>query len=362
MYASGSLLALWDLDQTSRLARPLGAELEDTTTAANLPALAVTDDGRRVVWANQSMLLGVTDGRSGKVLSRAQLDTFVDPGLVLEDGGKTAIGGQETSRIDVATGARTPIRMPDDDEVPRWLVAGKGGATIAAYDNGTVAKIPRGATEAQQLAGPIETDDFLFSSDLVAATETDDVFVATEDKLWHVDAESGRRTEWPAGGQERVLGLAVSPDGRTLATSDGLGTVLIWDARSRRVTRRIDTDASLRVALSPDGRYLVAVASDGTVGIYSLENGALLGELNLGARETFDVSQPGSQTVLRFTPDGTLWTVTSGGSLLRWDLSADRFLRSACSTVGRALTKDEWARYTSIAYDPQWKCPTPSGS
>jgi WD40 repeat protein len=69
-------------------------------------------------------------------------------------------------------------------------------------------------------------------------------------------------------GPELVVGVAFSPDGKTLASASVLGSVLIWDMQTGKRTatlqqfnrkgREKDINPAYSVAFSPDGQYLAA--------------------------------------------------------------------------------------------------------
>src|SRR5262249_2480772 len=69
-------------------------------------------------------------------------------------------------------------------------------------------------------------------------------------------------------GQHKVGRVAFSPDGRSLASVDGVDrTVNVWDVETGQVLRTlpVDTAGLSDLTLSPDGRLLAAAGEDGTV-------------------------------------------------------------------------------------------------
>jgi WD40 repeat protein len=66
--------------------------------------------------------------------------------------------------------------------------------------------------------------------------------------------------------------LALSPDGKTLATTDGHRYVQLWDYHTRKKLRNLEMPGRVTgVAISPDGRYLATGNGNGTVYIFRLE-------------------------------------------------------------------------------------------
>src|SRR6266849_5778353 len=88
-------------------------------------------------------------------------------------------------------------------------------------------------------------------------------------RLW--DAASGRRVT-TLRGHRTAVGLAFSPDGKTLAVGDYSGRVKLWDLGRRRVMKAIMTRSGevYFVAFSPDGKTLAGVSYDTGLELWEL--------------------------------------------------------------------------------------------
>ncbi|GAA1886747.1 WD40 repeat domain-containing protein [Actinomadura bangladeshensis] len=86
-------------------------------------------------------------------------------------------------------------------------------------------------------------------------------------RLWNI-ADRGRPVpvgEPVRGFPDTVYGVAFSPDGRTLAAGSGGGTVLMWSPGGTPRALTGPRSTVYAVAFSPDGRTLAAASADGTV-------------------------------------------------------------------------------------------------
>jgi WD40 repeat protein len=174
-------------------------------------------------------------------------------------------------------------------------------------------------------------------------------------RLWDVvDRAHPRPLGQPLTGRAGVLASpAFSPDGRTLATISGDGTVILWDlspprARPRRHGQPLSGHraAVTAAAFAPDGRTLATGSNDHTVILWDLSDRGH--PRRLGQPLTGHAAGVAS---LAFAPDGrTLATSGEDQTVILWDLSDLDDLRrhaaeQACSLARRGLDRNEWARY-----------------
>ena len=109
-----------------------------------------------------------------------------------------------------------------------------------------------------------------------------------------------------AGEAGGIVGAAITPDDRTLATGSATGAVQLWDIRS----------------------------------------GQALGAPLPGV--------PSSGVIPAFTPDGSRLVATyASGRAYVWDIRPASLVRQACRVAGRQLTRAEWAEFLpGRAYEP----------
>jgi WD40 repeat protein len=111
-----------------------------------------------------------------------------------------------------------------------------------------------------------------------------------------------------------VVGIAFSPDGQRLATSDTKGDIQIWDATTgtQLLHCRGHRHWTWAVAFSPDGKYLASASDDYRVKLWDVETGDCL-QTHEGHTDSVNavVFSPNGQLLASCGQDGTirLWQV-----------------------------------------------------
>lgn len=199
---------------------------------------------------------------------------------------------------------------------PQWVSAlafHPGGRMLASVDQDGIIRLWDVGT--QKLVGVMEnpgrgTASLLFTPDGKMLISNDD----TRIRLWDVE------TQQPIGslGEDRVYSLALSPDGRTLAS--GRDDIYLWDIQEQRKIAVLNAPGGVNtLAFSPDGKFLATGSGvsgldrDAFVRVWDVNEQKLVAELQ---------GYTGSVFAVAFSPDGK-WLASGArdGTTLFWEVN-----------------------------------------
>jgi WD40 repeat protein/uncharacterized protein (UPF0147 family) len=286
-------ISIWDLktgEERHRWKSPSGRVL----------CAVFSPDGKYVAVGSQHRDLVLWDLSGGKEVRRYPTDAYFGDLAFSPDGKALAArSGEGTIRLwETATGRVLPASAdPFINTVGNLRFSRDGrrllgsGATYVVWDPATgreIRRFPRVSERGWPLAlSPDES--------MLAAPEPDGTI-----RLW--DAATGKEAPSLKGHEKWVYSLAFAADGRRLYSSGFDGTIRVWDAASGRELRKLAGRGEL--AVSPDGRWL-ASTSGLAVALWDLETGRQQASLAMASRNT-----PGQPV---FSPDGRWLAAVNGG-------------------------------------------------
>jgi WD40 repeat protein len=335
-------IAVWDLQSYRRLAR---FTVETDQLADDVNDIAFSPDGRTLATVGYDAKVNVYSLPDG-----AHIATLVDPDegfdpsempdvdeprnplIVVDyspDGRLLAVGGEEGRVVIWDVARRTRHAVLDLSEP-----SGGVSAVVFSPDGKTLAVNSGGSpilwnlqTGDHKVAAPVSVnaddggDDMTFSPDgaLLALPTTVEAGQRTESAVALVDTGLGQVTFTMARHEASITALALSPDGRTLATADSsTNDIHVWNVSPERQLRY--THAVLpghpnevtSVAFAPDGRTLISLSEDGAAMRWDLSRIAIKHDDGAARRPTF-------------SPTGELLaTVGVNSDIMLWDVTTRR--------------------------------------
>jgi WD40 repeat protein len=370
--ASGSLIALWDLSQYSRITAVAPANIPQSCSACAGPGIYVSPGASHAIITSglpkTAMLINLPPtARSITPLPpNGAGSPEYGPVLWSPGGQKFSIltPSNGSGQIWSTTGKLGFVRdwatssemraLPDTGfDAPVSLVSAAGGKEIVELDtvgNIIIRNSATGAVE-HQVAGPVGPGAANPNSQYLAAVDPEAkyaaVIVPISDKVDVVNIGTGAITRLPGG---VAIGLAY--DGEQLLIQRSSGTFEVRSADGRQLIRSFagDMDTTAGPAISRAG-LAVEVNSNGTAVVFDILSGQEIGSITLPAGPR-NVS-----TSVAFTSDGrTLISATEGaggssgtGYVTDWSFSPSHWSTVACTSAGHTLTSAEWQQYVGTS-------------
>lgn len=145
-----------------------------------------------------------------------------------------------------------------------------------------------------------------------------------------------------------IWDLALSPDGRILASGSNAGEIFLRDVASGELIIQPlagHINPIWGLAFSPDGDMLISASNDGQVIFWNTVEGSV----DFGRPFSPPLIGPplfGFFPALTFSADGChLASVTALRDIILWDVGVDSWLATACRRANRNLTQEEWRTF-----------------
>ena len=279
---------IWDVGQKTELAQfPVDGSVHSLAFDPATDQFALTAGGTTIqIW----------DIATQKLVRKKETHTGGISSLTLSPNGETFATSHYDYSVrlwDIERGVER-VRLLGHTTVPRVLAFSPDGAMLASGRSGTVHiwDVAHGTERARfQLTGPL---NFVFSPDsrkLIVANDFHTV------QVWDMDERKMLATLQGMDGDGRGVAarLAISPDGKHLASKEGRNPIHLWNLETlrRKSLLRGHLFTIISLAFSPDGQILASGDLQGSVIVWDIDTKKQMTTLKSSLPES-----------LTFSPDG----------------------------------------------------------
>jgi len=301
----GLPIVLVDTETSKELARLEGQDrwvsMAFQRTSGHLLAAS---PGSTAIWnENGSLKLAQVDNNAGSWSCWAKPAVLSDSGLHL-----VTLEGKHATFWDIEK--RESVKRVEHEAIIRIAAIGSDGKYMALADDDNMLVIWEIATgkpiarsklrsQIQSVVASETGDTIAVSTDLVSAKDptVEGLLLTGEAQSYFVhiwDAKSGREIARRPHAT-RVTSIAVSRDGKYVATAEESGKAWVWQTSNGKLLANVSHNAPIaNIALSPDGRYLATASVDKTTRLWSVRNSA----------EIARISHEHPPMIVTFSPNG----------------------------------------------------------
>jgi WD40 repeat protein len=323
--------------------------------ARNPGSVAYTSDGRHIVARTQAGLQRLPlDGRAAAE-PEARSDTL----------GKTRYSRDGRRAVATAIDERAPLRVYDTatGRVVASTAFDPGfDAPAAISDDGQRIAVAFGNRwqlfdgQLAPLGPPVEA--FAADADITALALGAGTVVAgtLAGDVARWDLATRRKTEPPERLHEsRIAALAISPDGRWLASAGGERR---WRLSELRTLADVSRDGGIghggpvhALAFSQDGRHLVSASRDLTLRLWEIPAATPLGQPLRGYLFNHFIGS------VAFAPDGRSVASTGNDNRVRIWPVLDAWADEVCKRLARNMSRRQWHDWVGSGIDYVEQCP-----